>query len=135
MRPAGSLAFGRRGRAAALLAAALTLHDLEEAVGYPLTRPKLLALWPAAPATAAFWAALAGVTVAGVLAALWAGSGAASGAKTAILRTIGWVLLVNVLAPHVPAAFVLGGYAPGAVTAVLVNVPVCIVALRLLRAP
>ena len=33
------------------------------------------------------------------------------------------VMLVNVLVPHVPAAIALGGYAPGVVTAVLVNLP------------
>lgn len=124
----------RRRRAAALLVGALTLHDLEEALGYPPTRPMLLALWPAAPTPAAFWTALAVVTVAGLLVALWAGSGAASPAKAATLRAIAFVLLANVLVPHVPAAVVLGGYAPGVVTAVLVSLPACVVALRLLRA-
>lgn len=114
----------RRRRAAALLAAALALHDLEEALGFPLTRAKVVALWPATPAPAAFWMALAAVTALGLLAALWAGSGPASGAKVATLRTIAWVLLVNILVPHVPAALVLGGYAPGVVTAVAVNLPV-----------
>lgn len=134
MRSAGHFAPDhRRGRAAALLAGALILHDLEEALGYPVTRPKLVAVWPAAPPPAALWVALAVVTAAGLLAALWAGSGAASGAKVATLRTIAWVLLVNVLVPHVPAAVVLGGYAPGVVTAVLVNVPACVAALKLLR--
>lgn len=124
--------WGRR-RAAVLLGTALTLHDLEEAVGYPFARPKVLELWPGAPPAEAFWIALALVTAAGVLAALWAGLGAASGAKTGVLRGIAVVLLANVLVPHVPAAIVLGGYAPGVATAVLVNLPMCLVALRLLR--
>ena len=33
-------------------------------------------------------------------------------------------VLVNVLVPHVPAAIIFGGYAPGVVTAVVVNLPV-----------
>ncbi|MHB0972379.1 MAG: HXXEE domain-containing protein [Thermoanaerobaculia bacterium] len=33
------------------------------------------------------------------------------------------VMLVNVVMPHVPAAVALGGYSPGLVTAVLVNLP------------
>ncbi|HEY0650569.1 HXXEE domain-containing protein [Phenylobacterium sp.] len=123
----------RRQRAAALLAGALMLHDLEEAVGYPLVRPAVLGLWPSAPPAEAFWTSLAVVTVVGVALALWAGSGRPSGGKALALRAIAWVLLVNVLVPHVPAAFTLGGYAPGVVTAVAVNLPVCLLALRLLR--
>jgi len=125
----------RRRQAAALLAAALTLHDLEEAVAYPAMRPAILELWPFAPPAEAFWAALAVVTAGGLLAALWAGSGRASGAKALTLRAIAWVLLINVVLPHAPAAVVLGGYAPGVATAVLVNLPACLLALRLLRGP
>jgi len=33
-------------------------------------------------------------------------------------------MLVNVFVPHIPAAIVFGGYAPGVVTAVVVNLPV-----------
>ena len=33
------------------------------------------------------------------------------------------VLLANVFIPHVPAAIALGGYAPGVITAVAVNLP------------
>lgn len=123
----------RRRAAAGLLAATLTLHDLEEAVGYPLTRPALLALWPAAPPAQAFWTALAVVTATGVAAAAWAGCGASTAAKAGVLRAIALILLANVLVPHIPAAMVLGGYAPGIVTAVVVNLPVCLLALRLLR--
>ena len=123
----------RRGWAAALLAAALTLHDLEEAVGYPAIRPAILEVLPSAPPPEAFWASLAVVTAGGLLAVLWAGSGRVSGAKALTLRAIAGVLLVNVLVPHVPAAIVLGGYAPGVVTAVVVNLPACVLALRLLR--
>lgn len=124
----------RRRAAAGLLAAALTLHDLEEALGYPLTRPVLLRSWPAAPPVEAFWAALAVVTGVGVAAAAWAAYGPSSPVKRGVLRAIAAILLINVLVPHVPAAVILGGYAPGVVTAVAVNLPLCLLALRLLRA-
>lgn len=124
----------RRGLAAGLLAAALTLHDLEEAVGYPLKRAAVLGILPGAPPVAVFWTMLALVTAAGVGVALWAGRGPGSPAKAAALRTIAAILLVNVLVPHVPAAVALGGYAPGVLTAVALNLPAGLVALRLLRA-
>jgi hypothetical protein len=40
------------------------------------------------------------------------------------------VMLVNVVLPHVPAAVALGGYSPGLVTAVLVNLPYSVWFLR-----
>jgi hypothetical protein len=40
-------------------------------------------------------------------------------------------VLVNVLVPHVPAAIMFRGYAPGVVTAVLVNLPVLALLTRL----
>lgn len=123
----------RRRQAATLLAAALSLHDLEEALAYPLLRPRIVELWPSAPPAEAFWISLAAVTVGGIVLALWAGSGRSAGGKALALRAIAWVLLVNVIVPHAPAAFVLGGYAPGVVTAVAVNLPACLLALRLLR--
>ena len=123
----------RRGWAAGLLASALVLHDLEEAAAYPALRPAIREILSFAPPVDAAWAALAAVTLAGVALALWAGRGPGSAAKTAWLRTIAVILLANVLVPHVPAAMVLGGYAPGVVTAVALNLPVSLLALMLLR--
>jgi hypothetical protein len=123
----------RRRRAAGLLAAALVLHDLEEALAYPVLRPAIREFLPFAPPVAVFWASLAAVTLGGVALAVWAGRGAGSTAKTATLRAIALILLANVLVPHVPAAIVLGGYAPGVAAAVAVNLPVCLFALALLR--
>jgi hypothetical protein len=43
-------------------------------------------------------------------------------------------MLANVVVPHVPAAIVFHGYAPGVVTAVLINLPVMsILVIRMLR--
>jgi Protein of unknown function with HXXEE motif len=46
---------------------------------------------------------------------------------------IGWitsVFLANVFIPHIPAMILFGGYAPGGITAVLVNLPLTILALK-----
>ncbi len=42
-------------------------------------------------------------------------------------------MLGNVFIPHVPAAILLGGYAPGIVTAVLLNFPIAGYVLSRLR--
>jgi hypothetical protein len=50
--------------------------------------------------------------------------------------TFGYIsaMLANVFVPHVPVAILLRGYAPGAVTAVLINLPVMsILAIRMVR--
>jgi len=124
----------RRGWAAGLLASALVAHDLEEALAYPGLRPAIREILPAAPPVGVAWTALTVVTLAGVALAFWAGRGRGAPAKAVTLRAIALILLVNVLIPHVPAAMVLGGYAPGVVTAVAVNLPAGLLALALLRA-
>lgn len=50
--------------------------------------------------------------------------------KDAILAGISGVFLLNVFVPHVIAALALGGYAPGLVTALLLNLPACSLMLR-----
>jgi len=50
--------------------------------------------------------------------------------------TFGYIIamLANVFVPHVPAAIVFRGYAPGVVTAVLINLPVMsLLAVRMVR--
>lgn len=50
--------------------------------------------------------------------------------------TFGYIIamLANVFVPHVPAAIVVRGYAPGVVTAVLINLPVMsFLAVRMVR--
>jgi hypothetical protein len=46
------------------------------------------------------------------------------------VRIVAWVMVINVLAPHVPAAVVHGGYAPGVLTSVLLVQPVGLLYLR-----
>ncbi|WP_374469007.1 HXXEE domain-containing protein [Phenylobacterium sp.] len=120
---------GRRPLAAGLLLGAVLLHNLEEGLTYPAVRSEAAALLArlgaplALPGAAAFQAALLAVSVAAGGLLLWAARTARADAGWWALRATAAVLLANVLAPHVPAAIALGGYAPGVLTAVAVNLP------------
>ncbi len=122
-----------------MLLAALTLHNLEEALAYRAMhveiQAKLAALdiawW--SPSPGQFDAALAALTlgVAGLVA--WAAAGESTDAKLLTLRALAAVLLINILAPHLPAALAFGGYVPGLLTALAVNLPIGLGALLMLR--
>lgn len=124
------------GRPALLLAAASTLHNLEEAFAYPSLRPRI-SEWIArhadlwwSPDPARFAAVLAALTLAIWALLGWTASGTPTAPKRAAVQVVAWVLLLNVALPHLPAAIALGGYAPGVVTAVAINLPVSIWVLR-----
>ena len=126
-------------RPALLLAAAFAAHNLEEGLTYRVMRSDIAGrvhaldlAWPSPPG-AVFAAALVAITVVGGAAMLWAARGAPTPAKRATVRALAWVLLANVLLPHVPAAFVLAGYTPGLLTALAINLPLCLWALRATR--
>lgn len=113
-----------------LLLCAACLHNLEEAVAYPLVRPRsaqlLAAIEPSfrLPDPRDFHLALLlwTMVVGGLL--LWAATTRWDGQAWITIKAIAFVLLANILVPHVPAAIALGGYAPGVVTAVMLNLPV-----------
>lgn len=125
---------------ALLLAAAFAGHNLEEGLSYPAMRGDIAAKAHAlglpwwSPGAIASSAALLTLTAAGLAAMLWAARGPPTGAKRAVVRALAWVMLANVVLPHVPAAFVLGGYTPGLVTALAVNLPLTLWVLRTTRA-
>jgi len=56
---------------------------------------------------------------------LWAGTGKHFRAKAWIACFIAAIFLANVAVPHVPQSLLKGGYTPGLVTALLVNLPLC----------
>lgn len=134
------MAAGELRLPALLLAAAFAGHNLEEGFSYPAMRGDIAAKAHAlgvpwwSPAAIASSAALLTLTVAGLAAMLWAARGSATGAKRTVVRALAWVMLANVVLPHVPAAFVLGGYTPGLVTALAVNLPLTLWVLRATRA-
>jgi len=110
---------------------AVTLHNGEEALSMPawdaIHRDRL----PLHPSTAAIWAALFVLTAAAyVLTALSAKRGPQSTPAYLLFGSIA-AMLINVLVPHVPVAIVFKGYAPGVITAVLINLPLMSILLFL----
>lgn len=99
---------------------AFALHNLEEALAAPAyferMAGRLTVPWPS---PAAFQAATAAVTLAGLVLTVLA----VRFDRPGLVTVIAVVMLVNVLVPHVPLALYSGGYAPGLVTAVLLNLP------------
>jgi hypothetical protein len=97
------------------------VHNLEEALTAPAffsdLPPGLPIPWPSA---AAFQIATAVVTLIGLALILFA----TRTDKTWPVTLLAAVMLINVAIPHIPAAILNGGYAPGVVTAVLLNLPV-----------
>jgi hypothetical protein len=60
----------------------------------------------------------------------FAATGRPTRIKAYLVAMVQAMLLMNVFVPHVPAAVVLGGYAPGVLTAVFVNLPFSIYFFR-----
>jgi uncharacterized protein with HXXEE motif len=126
-------------RPALLLAAAFAIHNLEEGLTYAATRGDIAAKVHAlglpwrSPESAVATAALLALTIAGSAAMLWAALGPPNGAKRTAVRALAWVLLANVILPHLPMALILGGYTPGLITAVAVNLPLSLWVLRATR--
>lgn len=131
MRPAEATDDRARRRAAGVLLAATLAHNLEEGLAYAASRPAAAALIHAAapglnpPAPDTFRAVLAALSAALIALLGWAAITPRRRAAWRVLRAVAAVFLANVAIPHVPAAILLGGYAPGVVTAVAVNLPLC----------
>lgn len=122
----------------ALLFGAFCLHNAEEALTFARYRQagevaarKLFGAGVAFPDTATFQAALLTVTFAIAACLFWVATGPSDRVKWRLLRLFAAILLVNVFVPHIPAAIALGGYAPGLLTAMFVNLPLAIVVLRM----
>jgi hypothetical protein len=121
---------------AVALAIAIVLHNLEEWLtferfGEPFAA--LLGRWgmPVAfPPWSIMQIALAGATAVPIMLIWIAGRGSRLWWKDAILAGVAAVFLVNVLVPHLVAAIVVGGYAPGIVTALTLNLPLCSLMIR-----
>lgn len=115
----------------------LALHNAEEGLFFPRYLPFVLVRLPAGwravagPVTAGqVWLALAVVTALGVAATAWAVRRPASPAALWTVLLLQTTMLVNALW-HVAAAIVLfRGYAPGVVTALLLNLPFSVYLLR-----
>lgn len=118
------------------LAAAIALHNFEEWLTFPrFGEPfaALLARWGlrvAFPPWSMMQIALAGATLVPIALVWIAGRGRLLWWKDALLAGVATVFLVNVLVPHLIAAVAVGGYAPGIVTALILNLPLCSLVIR-----
>jgi uncharacterized protein with HXXEE motif len=120
-----------------LLPLVLALHNFEEGVFFPRYLPRVLGRLPAGArdwigpvTTREMGAALVLATVIPLGFSLWAAARPTSRAALWLVLVMWSTLLLNALW-HMAAALVLfGGYAPGVVTAVLLNLPISILVLR-----
>ena len=113
----------------------LALHNLEEWLTFPRfgeVTSDLLRRWgfhvPEPPWSATQTAL--GLATLGPLVLVGVATTRSSPIWTWLLLLLQMQLAVNVLLPHVPAALAVGGYSPGVLTAVLVNMPFTIVFVR-----
>ena len=122
------------------LLAAFLVHNLEEALTYPLYREDVqdfvranLAAGFTAPSSAGFHLALIVVSGLAIVAMGLAVICPAKPISTLLVRGLSWIMLGNVFLPHLPAAILLGGYVPGLVTALAINLPLALTALLATR--
>jgi hypothetical protein len=114
-----------------LFPVAVTLHNGEEALFMPSWDLNHKSQLPLHPSAAAIWAALLVLTAAAyVITALSAKRGPQSTPAYLLFGSI-TAMLLNVFLPHIPAAIVFKGYAPGVITAVLINLPLMSILLFL----
>jgi hypothetical protein len=115
-----------------LLIFAVLLHNAEEGIAYSSSRSEATQLarlvWPAIdlPTVIEFQAVLLLLTAAVGAGLAWAANTQRELQAWWALKLTASVLLTNVIIPHVPAAIALGGYAPGVITAVALNLPLSI---------
>ena len=124
-----------------LLFLAVLVHNAEEGVAYPFSRPDAMQLaqltWPAVqfPTVIEFQIALVLLTAAVGAVLVWAASTRREPQAWLALKLLAAIFLANVIVPHVPAAILLGGYAPGVITAVAINLPLSLWILKHRREP
>lgn len=117
------------------------LHNAEEAFGYTYANEsglKLLDEWglqSLAVSPESFRLALGAVTAFAAVVAAWLVFARESRASLWVVRIWAAILVLNVFVPHLPAAILSGGYVPGIVTAVFLNLPIGIVCLRATASP
>ncbi len=114
---------------------AVTLHNAEEAIWMPRWSAGHAAQLPVRPPGAAEILAALVVFTAAAFAVTYLSARRGPGSIGAYLM-FGYIIamLANVFVPHLPAAIVFRGYAPGVVTAVFINLPVMsLLAVRMVR--
>lgn len=105
----------------------IAAHNFEEWLTFPVygeaasVLASRLGVEFAAPAWGTLQAALILVTVIPALIVVWASTGRQHRTKDLVLCAVASIFLVNVFVPHLPAAIAIGGYTPGLLTAVGIN--------------
>lgn len=94
----------------------IAAHNFEEWLTFPIYGGPD-APWPAVQQ------ALVIVTIVPALVIVWAATGKPGKWKDLAVLWIAGIFAANVFLPHIPAAFRAGGYAPGLVTALAINLP------------
>jgi hypothetical protein len=105
------------------LPVAVTLHNLEEAIWLP-SAAKHFDMLPRHMSPGRFRIGVGVLTVAAYLITWFSVADGPASTWTYLFVAYTFAMFLNVFVPHVPAAILLRRYAPGVVTAVLVNLPV-----------
>jgi hypothetical protein len=123
-----------------LLAVVIALHNAEEGITAGKYLPRVRAIIEQVPALRdrgllppslpRLYVALIVVTLVPALVLGWATTGRDSDVKREVAAVIAAALLWNVFLPHLSAMIVLRGYAPGGLTALVVNLPFCLYFFR-----
>src|ERR1700737_3100498 len=112
----------RLGKLLWMFPIALTLHNLEEAVWLPAWSQHA-GFWDSPVGPTEFRIAAALLTILVYAVTYWSSRTAKESIGTYVLAGFAFAMLLNVIF-HVAATVALRGYAPGVVTAVLINTPV-----------
>jgi hypothetical protein len=110
------------------LPVAVTLHNLEEAIWLP-SAANHFDMLPRHMSPGRFRIGFGILTVAAYLITWFSVADGRESAWTYMFVAYTFTMFLNVFVPHLPAAIFLKSYAPGVVTAVLVNLPVTTVLL------
>lgn len=117
-------------------AGVVALHNFEEWLTFPtygevaVATARRLGMTLVEPPWPFLQAALIGVTLLPAAAVVLAAMRPNTAWRESLVAFFVSIFLANVFVPHVPAAVLAGGYAPGVVTAVAVNLPFGILYFR-----
>jgi uncharacterized protein with HXXEE motif len=108
---------------------AIAMHNLEEAVWLPAWSQRS-GRWHPTVGAAEFRFAVIVLTAAGAAVALAASIGGKGSLGAYLLSGYALAMLLNVVFPHVLVTLAMRTYAPGTLTALLLNAPVCALLLE-----
>lgn len=107
-------------------------HNFEEWLTFPLfgnvpqTAAARLGLPFEPPSWTATQIALVLVTVLPAFVVIWASFGRQRLIKDMLVCGIAGIFFANIFIPHLPLSIAIGGYSPGVVTAIVINLPFCL---------